>query len=59
MEQNINQEKPTDVSHSTTHEVTSGYCPLEAGRLRRERSRISSFDPDVNWENVKGADEEN
>lgn len=25
----------------------------------RKKRRISSFDPDVNWETVKGADEEN
>jgi hypothetical protein len=59
MEQNLDQEKPTNVSHSTTRDAASGYCPLEADRLSREKRRISSFDPDVNWETVKGADEEN
>jgi len=59
MDQKPNQKKPTEVSHSTIREASSGYCPLEADRLRIERRRISSFDPEVNWETVKGADEEN
>jgi hypothetical protein len=59
MEQAAAQENQTQVSHSTIHDVETGYCPLEAKKLRRKKRRISSFDPDVNWEDVKGADEEN
>lgn len=59
MEQGVAQEKQTQVSHSTIREIQSGYCPLEAKKQPRKKRRISSFDPEVNWENVKGADEEN
>lgn len=59
MEPKLTQEKQTKVSHSTIHEIQSGYCPLEARKIPRKKRRISSFDPDVNWEDVKGADEEN
>ncbi|MGE3760038.1 MAG: hypothetical protein AB7H97_19890 [Pseudobdellovibrionaceae bacterium] len=53
------QEKQSQVSHSTIQDTQSGYCPLEAKKLRRKKRRISSLDPNVNWEDIKGADEEN